>query len=83
MTRGLERHNKRGEFGAAEAKGMLGLRRGTVGTLNGLAQNPNWAKLFCDSQEGPTDQRADPRRAARCLCRSYCRAPWDIAREMG
>lgn len=24
---------------------------------------------MCDSQEGPTDQRADPCRVARCLCR--------------
>lgn len=83
MTCRLERHNKRGEFGSAEAKAMLGLRRGTVGALNELMQNPNWAKLLCDSQERPADQRADPCRAARRLCRSYRRIPWDVAREMG
>lgn len=76
MTGGLERRN--GSRGC-EAKAELGLRGGPVGTLQELRQIPNEAKLLWDSQEGPTDQRADPWRAAHCPFRSR----WDIAREMG
>lgn len=69
MTRGLERRN--GSRGW-EAKAELGLRRGAVGTLRELRQIPDEAELLCDSQEGPTDQRADPWRAAHRPFRSHC-----------
>lgn len=62
---------------------MLALRRGAVGTRNALTKNPNWAKLWCDSEEGPTEQRGGPCRAARRLRSSHCGAPWDNASGVG